>query len=256
MGEPIEVEVQARMSSADFDDLAAELRSLGYEARLAQPWEERSGDFPFGTPRLGLHLQVWQWLAPPTAAALVGAAVAWIKRRRKTRLPIEVKLIYGPKERTIAKVSVEADSDSTEDETALRHLRVCARGTEELPNCGTCEKCLRTMVALEAADVLARCPTFPSGRVDPEAVAAIVLRKPTKRAQWEHNLSRPRIDRVEPRVSPCHPPGAESRQGLVAGPGGAGRSSKRAGAGRSSKASLAAGTASPGRLDRRATVPA
>ena len=75
-----------------------------------------------------------------------------------------------------------------QNDVALRHLRVCARGTEDVPNCGKCEKCLRTMVALEAAGVLARCPTFPSGRVDPEAVAALFLRKPTKQAQWEHNL--------------------------------------------------------------------
>jgi len=75
-----------------------------------------------------------------------------------------------------------------QNDAALRHLRVCTRGTAEVPNCGTCEKCLRTMVALEAAGVLARCSTFPSDRVDPEAVAALVLRKPTKRAQWEQNL--------------------------------------------------------------------
>ncbi|MFE6869228.1 hypothetical protein ACFVFS_22045 [Kitasatospora sp. NPDC057692] len=43
---------------------------------------------------------------------------------------------------------------------ALRNLAVCWRGRPGR-NCGACEKCLRTMVALESAGVLGRCGTLP-----------------------------------------------------------------------------------------------
>jgi hypothetical protein len=43
---------------------------------------------------------------------------------------------------------------------ALETLTVCWR-SEPARNCGVCEKCLRTMVALELAGVLGRCTTLP-----------------------------------------------------------------------------------------------
>jgi hypothetical protein len=43
---------------------------------------------------------------------------------------------------------------------ALQHLRVCWMNQGAAFNCGRCEKCLRTMVALTLADALDRCPTF------------------------------------------------------------------------------------------------
>ncbi len=45
-------------------------------------------------------------------------------------------------------------------ELALQNLAVCWRGRPGR-NCGACEKCLRTMVALELAGVLRRCGTLP-----------------------------------------------------------------------------------------------
>ncbi|HKP28025.1 MAG TPA: hypothetical protein VJU15_01390 [Gemmatimonadales bacterium] len=58
----------------------------------------------------------------------------------------------------------------TRSELALENLRVCWRsGTEQ--NCGRCLKCFRTMIALELYGGLARCPTFPTRRLDVEAVA-------------------------------------------------------------------------------------
>ena len=47
-----------------------------------------------------------------------------------------------------------------QDEVALQTLRVCWRNVGEVYNCGTCEKCLRTMVALQAVGALERCKTF------------------------------------------------------------------------------------------------
>ncbi|MFM8237838.1 MAG: hypothetical protein ACKOBG_08800, partial [Actinomycetota bacterium] len=41
------------------------------------------------------------------------------------------------------------------------HLRVCWRNVTDTLNCGQCEKCLRTMMMLAAADQLQHCRTFP-----------------------------------------------------------------------------------------------
>jgi hypothetical protein len=46
------------------------------------------------------------------------------------------------------------------NQTALRYLRVCWENREGKYNCGRCEKCLRTMISLQAAGVLDKCPTF------------------------------------------------------------------------------------------------
>ena len=47
-----------------------------------------------------------------------------------------------------------------ESATALRYLRVCFDNVGDAYNCGTCEKCLRTMIHLEAAGRLGQCRTF------------------------------------------------------------------------------------------------
>lgn len=46
-------------------------------------------------------------------------------------------------------------------ETVRRHLRVCFLNRGGAYNCGRCEKCLRTMIALYALGVLEQCRTFP-----------------------------------------------------------------------------------------------
>jgi hypothetical protein len=48
---------------------------------------------------------------------------------------------------------------------ALRHLRVCYHD-EEGGNCGECNKCYRTMLALEALGALERSAAFDRGRLD------------------------------------------------------------------------------------------
>ena len=45
-------------------------------------------------------------------------------------------------------------------ETAMRWLRVCWQNKRLAYNCGRCEKCLRTMIALHLAGALSRCRTF------------------------------------------------------------------------------------------------
>lgn len=45
-------------------------------------------------------------------------------------------------------------------DTALRHLRVCLTNRGGVMNCGRCLKCLVTMIGLQLAGALERCPTF------------------------------------------------------------------------------------------------
>ena len=46
------------------------------------------------------------------------------------------------------------------DDLALRYMRVCYQNPEQGTNCGRCEKCLRTMVALRLCGALERCEVF------------------------------------------------------------------------------------------------
>jgi hypothetical protein len=45
-----------------------------------------------------------------------------------------------------------------------RHLRVCWKNVGDRLNCGRCEKCVRTMLALDACGTLCRFPSFDHGR--------------------------------------------------------------------------------------------
>lgn len=45
---------------------------------------------------------------------------------------------------------------------ALDQLRVCWENPDGAYNCGQCEKCVRTLVCLQAAGLLGRCPTLPA----------------------------------------------------------------------------------------------
>jgi len=54
------------------------------------------------------------------------------------------------------KVARIADNDA-----AMDHLRICWKNPGGAFNCGTCEKCIRTMVNLRVVDALGRCRTLP-----------------------------------------------------------------------------------------------
>jgi 7-cyano-7-deazaguanine synthase in queuosine biosynthesis len=54
----------------------------------------------------------------------------------------------------------------------LPMLRVCWENLDNAYNCGRCEKCLRTMIHLQAANALDRCPAF-AAPLTAEAVAAM-----------------------------------------------------------------------------------
>jgi hypothetical protein len=62
-------------------------------------------------------------------------------------------------------------------DVALRHLRVCNESLKYRPgalNCGECEKCLRTKVALLALGVLERTSAFADNEISPERVQKTV----------------------------------------------------------------------------------
>jgi hypothetical protein len=65
-------------------------------------------------------------------------------------------------------------------------LRVCWKDPHSERNCGRCEKCLRTMVALEVLGALDRFETFPE--LDLEAVAAVRPAFGPEIAYWHENL--------------------------------------------------------------------
>jgi hypothetical protein len=74
-----------------------------------------------------------------------------------------------------------------ECQDALEVLRVCWRQVDRY-NCGICEKCLRTMVALEAVGELERCSSF-SVPLDLNAVAQLRFHDPELPIFWRENLA-------------------------------------------------------------------
>ena len=50
------------------------------------------------------------------------------------------------------------------------HIRVCQNDNTGGSNCGTCEKCIRTQLMLEALGKLKGCGSFPKDTIDPELV--------------------------------------------------------------------------------------
>jgi hypothetical protein len=65
---------------------------------------------------------------------------------------------HGAEARRVDKIAMLArDHRST-----FRHLRVCLKNQAGPGNCGRCQKCARTMMALEVIGVLAEASTFPT----------------------------------------------------------------------------------------------
>jgi hypothetical protein len=72
-----------------------------------------------------------------------------------------------------------------EEPAARQWLRVCWENRGATYNCGRCEKCLRTMVALHALGLLGQFTSFPDS-IDPVAVARVNL--PEVAYTWEASL--------------------------------------------------------------------
>ncbi len=58
---------------------------------------------------------------------------------------------------------------------ALDNLRVCLANVKEKLNCGKCEKCVRTMLGLEAVGVLERIRSFGEQQVSPDLLDAFSI---------------------------------------------------------------------------------
>ena len=60
-------------------------------------------------------------------------------------------------------------------EAAFQHFRVCLANVPDRLNCGKCEKCVRTMLALEALGVLDKTRAFVENEVKPEMLSAFKI---------------------------------------------------------------------------------
>jgi hypothetical protein len=67
---------------------------------------------------------------------------------------------------------VEKITAIVRDDRALGWLRVCYENPDQTYNCGSCEKCVRTMLSLHALGALEQAPTFPD-TVSPKAVRSL-----------------------------------------------------------------------------------
>lgn len=128
--------------------------------------------------------------APLCGRVLIGSGVTYAEPVRRGSHPLvdplwstEACRIVNDGSHLSRAEKVELIAGSRE---ALGVLRVCWMRSDEY-NCGRCEKCLRTMVALEAVGALDRCPTFEEP-LDLDAVAALTLPTEELLDWWEDNL--------------------------------------------------------------------
>jgi hypothetical protein len=82
-----------------------------------------------------------------------------------------------------------------------RYLRVCWRNVGDDLNCSKCEKCVRTMLSLEIAGTLSRCPSFRGHTQLAERIRDLPPMAPTELEIlfWEEMLDRdfePRLQRA------------------------------------------------------------
>lgn len=80
---------------------------------------------------------------------------------------------------------------------ALKYLRVCYTNKNGSYNCGECEKCLRTMVSLQAAGVLDRAETFPA-EIDLKRLAAVTIEGYAEAVFHRENLAALRARKLAP----------------------------------------------------------
>lgn len=76
-----------------------------------------------------------------------------------------------------------------EDPVACRSLRVCWENPGQTYNCGRCQKCLMTLIPLEAIGARGRVTSFPSDfDLDPRALAKFVIPNRVSLSYWEDML--------------------------------------------------------------------
>jgi hypothetical protein len=86
-----------------FDELADELRALGFDPTYAPGLEERGRGLDIGE----ILLRVWDQIDEATIGALMATVIGWTRRiRRSPSPPVMVKL-YGPDGKVLKEVPVE-----------------------------------------------------------------------------------------------------------------------------------------------------
>ena len=73
----------------------------------------------------------------------------------------------------------------SEWDTAFQNFRVCLANVPDRLNCGRCEKCVRTMLELEALGLLDRTRAFADDRVEPEWLDAFSITIRTREPFYE-----------------------------------------------------------------------
>lgn len=82
---------------------------------------------------------------------------------------------------------------------ALDHIRVCCVNRKNNYNCGTCEKCLRTMLNLLCADALKRSKTFPND-IDVTALTNLRISDMHDAIFYEENYARLKEKNIYPEI--------------------------------------------------------
>jgi polysaccharide pyruvyl transferase WcaK-like protein len=76
-----------------------------------------------------------------------------------------------------------------EDPVACRSLRVCWENPDRTYNCGRCQKCLMTLIPLEAIGARERVTSFsPAFELDPKGLAELVIPNQVSLSFWEDIL--------------------------------------------------------------------
>lgn len=124
-------------------------------------------------------------LTPSFGELLVGSTYTYRDLFAWGSTPITDPLL-GSDLMTITHDGCEADRVErirriAESDVALRHLRVCWENRDLSYNCGVCEKCIRTMIALQICGKLDQCATLPAIDIDrvralPHNYVAVVAR--------------------------------------------------------------------------------
>lgn len=148
-------------------------------------WSDRHGA-AWGTTYHAVALSaIAHLLAPSFGELLVGSTYTYRDLFAWGSTPVTDPLL-GSDRMTITHDGCEADRVErirriAESEVALRHLRVCWENRDLAYNCGVCEKCIRTMIALQICGKLDVCETLPAIDLDqvralPHNYVAVVAR--------------------------------------------------------------------------------
>jgi hypothetical protein len=102
-----------------------------------------------------------------------------------------------------------------ENPVACRSLRVCWENPDRTYNCGRCQKCLMTLIPLEAIGARERVTTFPPELdLDPKGLAQLVIPNPVSLSYWEDMLDAAREAKRGDLEAALAPVVAKSKAGL------------------------------------------